>query len=52
MKEKKDPTILEAFLYLILLFFLRCNPRFSFAYERESKAPHGGQNESEDKRTT
>ena len=39
MKEKKDPTILEAFLSLILLLFLRCNPRFPFAYKRESRAP-------------
>ena len=42
MKEKKDPTILEAFLSLILLLFLRCNPRFLLAYKRQSRAPHEG----------
>ena len=40
MKEKKDPTILEAFLSLVLLFFLHYNPRFPLAYKRESRAPH------------
>ena len=39
MKEKKDPAILEAFFSLVFLFFLHCNPRFSFAYKRESRAP-------------
>ena len=29
MKEKKDPAILEAFLSLVLLIFLRYNPRKS-----------------------
>ena len=42
MKEKKDPTILEAFLSLILLLFLRYNPHFLLAYKRESRAPHEG----------
>ena len=37
---KKDPAILEAFLSLVLLLFLRCNPRFPFAYKRGSRAPH------------
>ena len=41
MKEK-DPAILEAFLSLVLLLFLRYNPRFSLAYKRESRAPHEG----------
>ena len=40
MKEKKDPTILEAFLSLVLLLFLRYNPRFPLAYKRESRVPH------------
>ena len=40
MKEKKDPMILEAFLSLVLLLFLRCNSCFSFAYKRGSRAPH------------
>ena len=42
MKEKKDPAILEAFLSLVLLLFLRYNPRFPLAYKRESRAPHEG----------
>ena len=42
MKEKKDPAILEAFLSLVLLLFLRYNPRFPLAYKRESGAPHEG----------
>ena len=42
MKEKKDQTILEAFLSLVLLIFLRYNPRFPLAYKRESRAPHKG----------
>ena len=42
MKEKKDPAILEAFLSLVLLLFLRCNPRFPLVYKKESKAPHEG----------
>ena len=45
MKEKKDPATLEAFslsLSLVLLLFLLCNPRFPFAYKRESRAPHEG----------
>ena len=42
MKEKKDPAILEAFFSLVLLIFLLCNPRFSFAYKRGSKTPHEG----------
>ena len=37
MKEKKDPAVLVAFLSLILLLFLRCNPRFPLAYKRESR---------------
>ena len=40
MKEKNDPSILEAFLSLVLLLFLRYNPRFPLAYKRESRAPH------------
>ena len=40
MKEKKDPAILEAFLSLVLLLFLRYNPRFPLAYKRESRTPH------------
>ena len=40
MKEKKDPAILEAFLSLVLLLFLRYNPHFPLAYKRESRAPH------------
>ena len=48
MKEKKDSTILEAFLSLVLLLFLRYNPRFPLAYKRESKAPHEGDPESID----
>ena len=43
MKEKKDPAILEAFFCLILLIFLRYNPRFPFAYKREA-APLPGTN--------
>ena len=39
MKEK-DPTILEAFLSLVLLLSLCCNLRFPLAYKRESRAPH------------
>ena len=42
MMEKKDPVILEAFLSLVLLLFLRCNPRFLLAYKRESRAPMKG----------
>ena len=42
MKEKKDSTILEAFFSLVLLLFLRCNPRFRLAYKRESMTPHEG----------
>ena len=42
MKEKKDPTILEAFLSLVLLIFLRYNLRFPLTYKRESRAPHEG----------
>ena len=42
MKEKKDLVILEAFFSLVLLLFLLCNPRFPFAYKRESRAPHKG----------
>ena len=34
--------ILDAFLYLVLLLFLRYNPRFPLAYKRESRAPHEG----------
>ena len=43
MKEK-DPMILGAFLSLslVLLLFLRYNPRFPLAYKRESRAPHEG----------
>ena len=57
MKEKKDPTTLEAFFSLsILLLFLLCNPRFPFAYKRGSKAPHergmGIQAKLEHKHTT
>jgi len=40
MKEKKDPAILEAFFSLVFLLFLRCNPRFPFAYKRRSRVPH------------
>ena len=40
MKKKKDSTILETFFSLVLLLFLRCNPRFPFAYKRGSSAPH------------
>ena len=40
MKEKKDPVILEAFFSLVLLLFLRGNPRFPFVYKRGSKAPY------------
>ena len=40
MNEKKDPTTMEAFFSLVLLIFLLCNPRFPFAYKRESRAPH------------
>ena len=40
MKEKKDPVTLEAFFSLVLLLFLLRNPRFPFAYKRESRAPH------------
>ena len=43
MKEKKDTTILEAFLSLVLLIFLRYNPRFPLAYKRGSRAPHEGE---------
>ena len=40
MKRKKDLVILEAFFSLwFFSFFLRCNPRFPFAYKRESRAP-------------
>ena len=39
MKEKKDPAILEAFLSLVPLLFLLCNPCFPFAYKRGSRAP-------------
>jgi len=42
MKEKKDSTILEAFLSLVLLLFLRYNPRFPLAYKMESRVPHEG----------
>ena len=42
MKEKKDPTILEAFLSLVLLLFFHYNPRFSLAYKRENRAPYEG----------
>ena len=42
MKEKKDPSTLEAFFYLVLLIFLLYNPRFPFAYKRGSRVPHGG----------
>ena len=42
MKEKKDPVILEAFLSLVLLLFLRYNPRFPLAYKRESRALREG----------
>ena len=42
MNEKKDPTTMEAFFSLVLLIFLLCNPRFPFAYKRESRAPHEG----------
>ena len=42
MKEKKDPTILEAFLSLVLLIFLHYNTRFPLAYKRENRAPHEG----------
>jgi len=42
MKEKKDPVILKAFLSLVLLLFLHCNPRFPLAYKRESRTPHEG----------
>jgi len=40
MKEKKDPAILEAFISLVLLLFLRCNRCFPFACKRGSRAPH------------
>ena len=40
MKEKKHPMIPEAFLSLVLLIFLRYNPRFPLAYKRESRASH------------
>ena len=36
----KDSAILEAFLSLVLLLFLRYNLRFSLAYKRKSRAPH------------
>ena len=42
MKEKKDSAILEAFLSLILLLFLRYNPRFPLTYKRKSREPHEG----------
>ena len=42
MKEKKDPTTLEAFFSLVLLLFLLCNPCFPFAYKRGSRAPLSG----------
>ena len=42
MKEKKDPAILEAFLSLVLLFFLCYNPCFPLAYKMESRVPHEG----------
>ena len=41
MKEK-DPAILKAFLSLVLLLFLRCNPRFLLAYKKESRTSHEG----------
>ena len=34
------PVNLEAFLSLILLLFLHCDPCFPLAYKRESRAPH------------
>ena len=40
MREKKDPAILEAFLSLVPLMFLLCNPCFSFAYKRGSRASY------------
>ena len=39
MKKKKDQVILDTFFSLVLLLFLRCNPRFPFAYKRGSRAP-------------
>ena len=45
MKEKNDSVILEAFLSLILLLFLRYNPRFPLAYKRESRTAHEGEPE-------
>ena len=39
MKEK-DLAILEAFFSLVLLLFLRYNPRLPFTYKRGSRAPH------------
>ena len=39
-KEKKDPATLEVFFSLVLLLLLLYNPRFPFAYKRESRAPH------------
>ena len=43
MKEKKDPTILEAFFSLVLLLFLLCNPLFPFVYKKGSRAPLPGE---------
>ena len=42
MEEKKDSATLEAFLSLVLLLFLRCNPRFPFAHKWGSRAPMKG----------
>ena len=39
---KEDPAILETFLSLVLLLFLRYNPRFPLAYKRESRVSHEG----------
>ena len=49
MKEKNDPSILEAFLSLVLLLFLRYNPCFPLAYKRESKGYSGGQKRRNEK---
>ena len=45
MNKKKDRMILEAFFSLILLLFLRYNPRFPLAYKRESRTAHEGEPE-------
>ena len=46
MKEKKDPTTLEAFFSLVLLLFLLCNSCFPFAYKRGSRTPQQGEGQS------